>query len=59
VLIDGEMVTRNKGNPVLNPATEEVVSEVPEADEALVNAAVTAAARAQPPITPNGAAATS
>jgi lactaldehyde dehydrogenase/glycolaldehyde dehydrogenase len=33
--------------PVLNPATEEVISEVPEADEGLVMDAVSAGSRAQ------------
>lgn len=47
MLIDGEYVTRSKMIPVLNPATEEVISEVPEADEGLVMDAVSAAARAQ------------
>jgi lactaldehyde dehydrogenase/glycolaldehyde dehydrogenase len=47
MLIDGEFVTLSKTIPVLNPATEEVISEVPEADEALVDAAVSAAAKAQ------------
>lgn len=48
MLINGEFVTRPKMIPVLNPATEEVISEVPEADEGLVNDAVAAAAQAQP-----------
>lgn len=47
MLIDGELVTREKTIPVLNPATEEVISEVPEADASLVDAAVAAATRAQ------------
>jgi len=47
MLIDGEMVTCGKTIPVLNPATEEVISEVPEADAPLVDEAVRAAARAQ------------
>jgi lactaldehyde dehydrogenase/glycolaldehyde dehydrogenase len=47
MLIDGEYVTRSKMIPVLNPTTEEVISEVPEADEWLVADAVSAAARAQ------------
>lgn len=47
MLIDGELITCGKTIPVLNPATEEVISEVPEADGSLVDAAVVAAARAQ------------
>jgi lactaldehyde dehydrogenase/glycolaldehyde dehydrogenase len=47
MLIDGEYVTRSKTIPVLNPATEEVISEVPEADERSVKDAVSAAVRAQ------------
>ena len=47
MLIDGEMVRLGKTIPVLNPATEEVISEVPEADASLVDAAVAAATRAQ------------
>lgn len=49
MLIDGEMVTLGKTIPVLNPATEDVISEVPEADASLVDAAVAAATRAQDP----------
>lgn len=47
MLINGEFVTRSKMIPVLNPATEELISEVPEADEGLVNDAVAAATKAQ------------
>ncbi len=47
MLIDGEYVTCSKTIPVLNPATEDVILEVPEADEGLVKDAVSAAARAQ------------
>lgn len=47
ILIDGEFVTRSTMIPVVNPATEEVISEVPQADEGLVNDAVHAAAKAQ------------
>ena len=48
MLIDGEFVTCFKKIPVVNPATEEVISEVPDSDEGLVNNAVSAAAKAQP-----------
>jgi lactaldehyde dehydrogenase/glycolaldehyde dehydrogenase len=48
MLIDGEFVSRSKTISVLNPATEEVISEVPEADASLVNDAVRAATEAQP-----------
>ena len=48
MLIDGEFVTGSKKIPVVNPATEEVISEVPDGDEGLVNHAVSAAAKAQP-----------
>jgi lactaldehyde dehydrogenase / glycolaldehyde dehydrogenase len=47
MLINGEFVTSSKMIPVLNPTTEEVISEVPEGDEGLVNDAVSAAAQAQ------------
>jgi lactaldehyde dehydrogenase/glycolaldehyde dehydrogenase len=45
--IEGEFVTCSKVIEVVNPATEEVISEVPEADSTLVNDAVVAANRAQ------------
>ncbi len=48
MLIDGELVTGSRSIPVINPATEEVISEVPEATEQQVNAAVMAAEKAQP-----------
>jgi len=48
MLIDGEFVTGSRSIPVVNPSTEEVISEVPEATEEQVNAAVLAASRAQP-----------
>jgi lactaldehyde dehydrogenase/glycolaldehyde dehydrogenase len=48
MLIDGEFVTGSRTIPVLNPATEEVISEAPEATEQHVNAAVLAAQWAQP-----------
>lgn len=47
MLIDGEFVTCPKTIPVFNPTTEEVVSEIPEADAGLVDCAVQAAAKAQ------------
>lgn len=47
MLIDGELVSAGTGIPVINPATEEVISEIPQADHSLVNRAVEAAARAQ------------
>ena len=47
MLIGGEMVATAKSFPVLNPATEEVISEIPQADRSHVNQAVEAAARAQ------------
>jgi lactaldehyde dehydrogenase/glycolaldehyde dehydrogenase len=48
MLIDGEFVGGSRFIPVINPATEEVISEVPEATEQQVNAAVLAAEQAQP-----------
>lgn len=47
MLVDGELITGAKTIPVWNPATEQVISEVPEADDELVNQAVNAASRAQ------------
>lgn len=47
MLIDGEFVNRSKVIPVLNPATEDLISEVPQADEGLINDAIHAAAKAQ------------
>ncbi len=47
MLIDGEFVTNSRMIPVINPATEEVISEVPDATEQDVDAAVAAADRAQ------------
>jgi lactaldehyde dehydrogenase/glycolaldehyde dehydrogenase len=47
MLIDGEFVSGTKKIPVFNPFTEEVISEVPEADDVLVDHAVSAAIRAQ------------
>lgn len=47
MLIDGEFVSSPKMLPVTNPATEEVISEVPEASLEQVNAAVLAAEKAQ------------
>lgn len=47
MLIDGEFVTSQTMLPVTNPATEEVISEVPAATAEHVNAAVLAAERAQ------------
>lgn len=48
MLIDGEWVKSAKSIPVINPATEEVISEIPEATPEQVDAAVRAAERAQP-----------
>lgn len=48
MLIDGEFVSSAKKFSVTNPFTEEIVSEVPEADEVLVDHAVRAAVNAQP-----------
>lgn len=48
MLIDGEFVSGSRFIPVINPATEEVVSEIPEATEQDVHAAVRAAEKAQP-----------
>jgi lactaldehyde dehydrogenase/glycolaldehyde dehydrogenase len=47
MLIDGEFVSSETMLPVLNPATEEVISEVPAATPEQVNSAVLAAERAQ------------
>jgi lactaldehyde dehydrogenase/glycolaldehyde dehydrogenase len=47
MLIDGEYVSSKTMLPVLNPATEEVISEVPAATTEQVDAAVLAAERAQ------------
>ncbi len=47
MLIDGEFVSSRTLLPVLNPATEEVISEVPAATPEQVDAAVLAAERAQ------------
>ncbi len=47
MLIDGEFVGSDTMLPVTNPATEEVISEVPSATLAQVSAAVQAAERAQ------------
>lgn len=48
MFIDGEFVTGSTMLPVLNPATEEVISEVPAATPDHADAAVFAAERAQP-----------
>lgn len=48
MLIDGEFVSSRTMLPVLNPATEEVISEVPAGNPEQVDAAVLAAERAQP-----------
>lgn len=48
MLIDGELVSSAKKFSVMNPFTEEIISEVPEADEVLVDHAVRAAVKAQP-----------
>ena len=47
MLIDGEFATSSKTLPVVNPATEEVISEFPACTEEDVNRAVLAAERAQ------------
>src|SRR5580698_7692025 len=49
MLIDGEFVTSSKMLPVINPATEEIISEVPSGTVEDVNRAVLAAERAQKP----------
>ena len=48
MFIDGEFVSSSTMLPVLNPATEEVISEVPAATPEHADAAVLAAERAQP-----------
>ncbi|HEV2136625.1 MAG TPA: aldehyde dehydrogenase [Terracidiphilus sp.] len=48
MFIDGEFVSSPTMLPVLNPATEEVISEVPAASPDQADAAVLAAERAQP-----------
>lgn len=47
MLIDGQFVTGSQFIPVINPATERIISEVPDATNQQVNAAVLAAVRAQ------------
>ncbi|MEO6965388.1 MAG: aldehyde dehydrogenase [Acidobacteriaceae bacterium] len=47
MLIDGEFVSSEKTIPVINPTTEEVISEVPSGTLEDVNAAVLAAEKAQ------------
>ena len=47
MFIDGELVEGNETFPVVNPATAEVISEVPSGTEADVESAVQAASRAQ------------
>jgi lactaldehyde dehydrogenase/glycolaldehyde dehydrogenase len=47
MLIDGEFIGSKAMLPVINPATEEVISEVPAATPEQVNEAVLAAERAQ------------
>lgn len=48
MLIGGEFVTSTRSIRVMNPSTEEIISEIPEASEQDVNAAVLAAEKAQP-----------
>jgi lactaldehyde dehydrogenase/glycolaldehyde dehydrogenase len=48
MLIDGDFVSSSTMLPLLNPATEEVISEVPAATAEHADAAVLAAERAQP-----------
>lgn len=48
MFIDGEFVSSSTMLPVLNPATEEIISEVPAASPDHVDAAVLAAEHAQP-----------
>src|SRR6185437_3017994 len=48
MFIDGEFVSSRNMIPVLNPATEEVISEVPAGTPEQVDAAVRAAERTQP-----------
>ena len=47
--IDGDRVKSDQSRPVVNPADESVLAEVPEADAAHVELALEAARRAQPP----------
>ena len=47
MLIDGEFVTSAKMLPVVNPATEEIISEFPSGTVEDVDRAVLAAERAQ------------
>lgn len=47
MFINGEFVNGSRTIEVINPTTEEVISEVPEAEDAMVEAAVSAAAGAQ------------
>ena len=47
MLLGGEWVSADKTIPVLNPATEEVISEIPQAEASMVDEAVQAASQAQ------------
>lgn len=47
--IDGDHVKSGQSRPVVNPADESLLAEVPEADAAHVELALEAARRAQPP----------
>src|ERR1035438_8544809 len=49
MLIDGQFVASTKTIDVVNPATEEIISQVPSGTVEDVNAAVLAAERAQKP----------
>lgn len=49
MFIDGEFVTGPSKIAVINPATEEIISEITAANEGMVNDAVEAATRAQGP----------
>jgi len=46
MLINGELIAANHGFSVINPATEEVIAEVPQVEEAHINQAISAADKA-------------
>jgi acyl-CoA reductase-like NAD-dependent aldehyde dehydrogenase len=48
LLIDGDLIRGDRVLAILNPADEEVIAQCPLADEAMLEAAVAAAQRAQP-----------
>jgi acyl-CoA reductase-like NAD-dependent aldehyde dehydrogenase len=49
MLINGRLITTNKSFPVINPATEDVIAEAPEADAASVELALASAREAFEP----------